>query len=552
MLLCCDTNHEGNIDYGEFTGRFLDPAKEIGFNLAVLLTNLSEHMPNDPRLAKFLESAGVVLNFFEAFLGRIEIKTADKIERVYFEIDENNIEQWEKPQIKESKRAFFYATITEGGDKEKLECFVDFCEDAIFEMQHAESLMSSEEGSSAKAVSSAPSLPDEDAPRGVIQPLKENVAKGVELLKLYLSYLSPANIIQAVAKAKTMSKVELLMTLLSTAFWMIYGFGYGILKVSFGVGRLLLYLMRGEMIYGSAKKASSAENEELQQKKTAKPSAVQMEIEPAEDKKEPQEAESMAVARVETVQDAAKKDVVDLAEKQAAVMSAVESMMTSKSAKTESSAMSNIDIGAYTRKIVSFLARKFFTMKFIALAIAFLINFMLLCYKVSAVEDGAGQSEDEQLNDMLAEDENGEGEDGEEIDPDEHVHVDERFYYLEYVIRALGITHAFVSLCMLIAYYNLKVPLALFKREKEVARKLEFDGLYLAEQPEDEDIKAHWDKLVISARSFPALYWDKFVKKRVRQKFSEQFEFDAISNILGMEKSAIQQEQEDKSGVIQL
>ena len=69
-------------------------------------------MPNDPRLAKFLESAGTVLNYFEPFLGRIEIKTADKVERVYFEIDENNIEQWEKPQIRESKKAFFYATIT--------------------------------------------------------------------------------------------------------------------------------------------------------------------------------------------------------------------------------------------------------------------------------------------------------------------------------------------------------------------------------------------------------------------------------------------------------
>ena len=65
LLLCCDTNHEGNIEYGEFTGRFLDPAKEIGFGLAVLLTNLSEHMPSDPRLAKFLETAGTVLNFFE-------------------------------------------------------------------------------------------------------------------------------------------------------------------------------------------------------------------------------------------------------------------------------------------------------------------------------------------------------------------------------------------------------------------------------------------------------------------------------------------------------
>jgi len=48
-----------------------------------------------------LETAGSVLNYFEAFLGRIEIKgSSHKIERVYFEIKESNIEQWEKPQIK--------------------------------------------------------------------------------------------------------------------------------------------------------------------------------------------------------------------------------------------------------------------------------------------------------------------------------------------------------------------------------------------------------------------------------------------------------------------
>lgn len=63
------------------------------------------------------------------------------MERVYFEIDEDKLDQWEKPQIKESKKAFFYATISDGGDKEKMECFVDFCEDAIFEMQHSASLM---------------------------------------------------------------------------------------------------------------------------------------------------------------------------------------------------------------------------------------------------------------------------------------------------------------------------------------------------------------------------------------------------------------------------
>jgi len=48
-----------------------------------------------------LETAGSVLNYFEPFLGRIEIMGGSKkIERVYFEIKDTNIEQWEKPQIK--------------------------------------------------------------------------------------------------------------------------------------------------------------------------------------------------------------------------------------------------------------------------------------------------------------------------------------------------------------------------------------------------------------------------------------------------------------------
>lgn len=103
MLMCCETNHDGKIDYISFTDKFYEPAKENGFNLAVMLTNLSEHMPNEPRLARFLETAGSVLHYFEPFLGRIEILGGSKrIERVYFEIQESNIEQWEKPQIKVS------------------------------------------------------------------------------------------------------------------------------------------------------------------------------------------------------------------------------------------------------------------------------------------------------------------------------------------------------------------------------------------------------------------------------------------------------------------
>jgi len=51
--------------------------------------------------------------------------------------------------FQESKRAFFYSIVTEGGDKEKLEAFVNFCEDAIFEMTHASALMDVQEGSGA-------------------------------------------------------------------------------------------------------------------------------------------------------------------------------------------------------------------------------------------------------------------------------------------------------------------------------------------------------------------------------------------------------------------
>ena len=42
------------------------------------------------------------------------------------------------------------------------------------------------------------------------------------------------------------------------------------------------------------------------------------------------------------------------------------------------------------------------------------------------------------------------------------------------------------------------------------------------------------------------------MKKRVRTKYSEQFEFDAISNTLGMEKSALASQSEEGGGIITL
>jgi hypothetical protein len=101
ILMCVDTNQDGKIDFMEFTERFHNPAKDIGFNMAVLLTNLSEHMPHDIRLQRLMDKAKSFLSYFQDYLGRIEIKGgAGYIERVYFEITESNIEQWNKPHIK--------------------------------------------------------------------------------------------------------------------------------------------------------------------------------------------------------------------------------------------------------------------------------------------------------------------------------------------------------------------------------------------------------------------------------------------------------------------
>ena len=74
------------------------------------------------RLERFLEKARCVLDYFEPYLGRIEIMGgAGKIERVYFEIKQSNIDQWEKPQIKvrirlDSLRATNCAPITNYSD----------------------------------------------------------------------------------------------------------------------------------------------------------------------------------------------------------------------------------------------------------------------------------------------------------------------------------------------------------------------------------------------------------------------------------------------------
>ena len=51
----------------------------------------------------------------------------------------------------------------------------------------------------------------------------------------------------------------------------------------------------------------------------------------------------------------------------------------------------------------------------------------------------------------------GDDDGGEEADPIELVIITESYYYLNYIIRTLALTHSIVAFSMLIAYYCLKV-----------------------------------------------------------------------------------------------
>ncbi|XP_050357863.1 ryanodine receptor isoform X10 [Nymphalis io] len=598
LLACCETNHDGKLDYVGFCDRFHEPAKEIGFNLAVLLTNLSEHMPNEPRLARFLETAGSVLNYFEPFLGRIEIMGGSKrIERVYFEIKESNIEQWEKPQIKESKRAFFYSIVTEGGDKEKLEAFVNFCEDAIFEMTHASGLMAAGEdavGGPKHREAYHVYMGDDEDERAGKDPIRRGYQSVKDGISAAFSSLSPSNIKAKIADLQQMPPSELFIGFFKLFFYFFYYIGYGFVVVIRYVFGVLLGLMRGPQSEEAPPEPTEEEKIGPVRHLPALPPADdtgqmqvsafglditkedngQIQVKPHESPSTstPSSGEEAEVSPDESVEhteeqqppslidllggEQAKKQAQERLEAQAvqqAAMSAIEAESKKAVQGPAPSALSQVDLSQYTRRAVSFLARNFYNLKYVALVLAFCINFVLLFYKVSTLEvergDGSG------MGDIISGSGSGQGSgsgdggsgEGDDEDPLEVVLIDEDFFYMEHVIKIAAALHSIVSLAILIGYYHLKVPLAIFKREKEIARKLEFDGLYIAEQPEDDDLKSHWDKLVISAKSFPVNYWDKFIKKKVRVKYSETYDFDSISNMLGMEKTSFSAQEEESS-----
>ncbi|XP_052827801.1 ryanodine receptor isoform X7 [Octopus bimaculoides] len=585
IMMCVDVDQDGKVDYDEFTERFHNPAKDIGFTMAVLLTNLSEHSPNDPRLERFLEKARSVLDYFKPYLGRIEIMgSANRIERIYFEIKQSQIDQWEKPQIKESKRSFLHSVINEGGDKEKLESFVNFCEDTIFEMQHATSIT----GEELKLSSVIGGV----GAGSILEPVKATYRTIRDFIGSLLSLFTWSNIKNTYHTFRSMTYGQLFMMILKGNFQ----FGLSILTLIFHIfwtlAKFLINMMmgdRGMEVTSDAVKAAATKHppaimpaplalgapETPSGAAPAGPKVTQENGGPVKTfpaKKENGLKESISVTEGQTAPEVDVTTVngsVPSKELPSATSEGVNEMLleekfliaesvpeipapagTSTNEATNGTPTTESGKGEelegeegvvtgeeevpyetkafdYGKYILSYFARNFYNFKYVALALAFFINFILLFYKVNKVTQAMVGGEEESTGSNGTSDED---------DAEEVVMMEEDVDYLLPVLEVLAVLHSIASFSMLVAYYCLKVPLVIFKREKEIARKLEFEGLYIAEQPDEDDIKAQWDKLVLSTGSFPQSYWDKFVKKKVRLRYAEQYDYESISNLLGMKK----------------
>uniref|UniRef100_A0A3B4TQV3 Ryanodine receptor 3 n=1 Tax=Seriola dumerili TaxID=41447 RepID=A0A3B4TQV3_SERDU len=590
LLSCAEADENDMFNYKEFVERFHEPAKDIGFNVVVLLTNLSEHMPHDSRLATFLDLAESVLSYFEPYLGRIEIMgSAKRIERVYFDISESSREQWEKPQVKESKRQFIFDVVNEGGESEKMEMFVNFCEDTIFEMQLASQISEPDE------VEQPEEEEDEDG-HSILEELAAEEGGALESASAFSTaccavkkkvahvrqIFSIKNVRKQFKKIKKLTIKEIITGFFSF-FWMLFtGFFKGIYSLIFGFFHVIWSSMfggglvegaknikvtdilgnmpdptqfgiHGDVIEGEKVEAiESSGNLDIAMAPAGDIAEVDMMLEMLTMPKkeggkhlEPGLGDVSELSAETSTTDQKKKKQSDTENQEKEDKPKEEEAkepVTEEKPKTRLSQakepapafMSNIfaALDIYLTKMLNYLARNFYNLRFLALFVCFAINFILLFYKVTKAE----------LQPLDTDDENQWGEEEEDqdtlFDMDEFV-LQESTGYMLPTLRFLAIFHTVISLLCVVGYYCLKVPLVVFKREKEIARKLEFDGLYITEQPSDDDIKGQWDRLVINTPSFPNNYWDKFIKRKVINKYGDMYGAERIAELLGLDKSAL-------------
>ncbi|XP_077395752.1 ryanodine receptor 3-like isoform X3 [Festucalex cinctus] len=617
LLSCAEADENDMFNYVQFVERFHEPAKDIGFNVAVLLTNLSEHMPHDARLSTFQDLAESVLSYFEPYLGRIEIMGgAKRIERVYFDISESSRTQWEKPQVKESKRQFIFDVVNEGGESEKMELFVNFCEDTIFEMQLASQISEpdpverQEDNDEDDNQSVAENQEEEEEEHVMLESSSAftvaciSMRKNICHIRQLLTFKSMKRQYRKFRKMSVRETVHgffsffwiIITGLLHFVYSLVWGFfhilwttmfGGGLVEgaknmkvtdilgnmpdpTQFGIHGDVLETEKmeaheasaltemGHMAQGEVAEADlMAELLNIQTKKEGKHGAEPglgdvsevvvggdaPSIASAVKQKKAQMAAKKASngdyksdSEKADSDDGEKKDhdkVKDEAPPELSLEKKAPKKRLGMKKELPEAFMASFFAGLeiYQTKMLNYLARNFYNLRFLALFVAFAINFILLFYKVT------GDNSDD------VDPWNGRGRTGqeeeEEDDSLEYFILQESTGYMAPTLRCLAILHTIISFLCVVGYYYLKVPLVVFKREKEIARKLEFAGLYITEQPSDDDIKGQWDRLVINTPSFPNNYWDKFVKRKVIKKYGDLYGAERIAELLGLDKSAL-------------
>eukprot|EP01135_Chromosphaera_perkinsii_P010510 Nk52_evm20s2152 gene=Nk52_evmTU20s2152 len=134
IVMSTNPTSDGRIDYVNFASAFHKQADDIAFSYAVLMKSLNDRL-NTIGIYSSSSMLKGIFKYFENQLGRIDIVGRDgiNVERVYFPVYPSWKEQWSHPQIQEYKREFF-SQLARESHKKKIEEYVSFIENILFEI----------------------------------------------------------------------------------------------------------------------------------------------------------------------------------------------------------------------------------------------------------------------------------------------------------------------------------------------------------------------------------------------------------------------------------
>ncbi|CAG9530378.1 unnamed protein product [Cercopithifilaria johnstoni] len=563
LMMCTDVNNDGKVDYMEFTERFHNPARDIGFNVAVLLTNLKEHITSDPRLEKIIKQASSLLEYFDPYLGRIEIMgSSKKVEKIYFEIQESWLEQWSKQQIRDSKNSFLFNVLQDdGGDQGKLEAFINFCEDTIFEMQHAAEISAGDAADSKIERAKKQRdyfLQQTSAGSQISATFKTGFSYGINAANA----LKPANVKKifktANATLRSMTWAQLIFAVITLS-----------VKISMKVAMFIYLTICTFFRFGYYLMTPDHDELEMEQVALPMPESVGMQYASPVWPSFPQyqrscnydvfgvrlpstdpQASATSQSKIEVTNAATPVQQSETVLKPSVTVQPslyeTQNPTAAHYNQITSSTISEYGVTDYYEpkiaeqipprsrgSLLNMLARNFKTIEKTTLYLAFFINVILLFHRI-------------RISDIVTSED--------EIDEDtESVYIsgvilpytsyEVTGWMLSQLLYWISVLHAVASFALLVSFYQLKIPLITFKREKEVARRLMFAGCWLTEDDDEERSLTNtvfWyiDRIVISSKSFPMKYWDKFVRRKTKHKFRDQIDEETLITILGEDKPA--------------